>query len=28
LCHEVPRGTLLGAFSYCFRDQTSASASE
>ena len=28
LCHEVPRGTLLGAFSYGFRDQTSASASE
>ena len=28
LCHEVPRGTLLGAFSYCFRDQTSAIASE
>jgi len=28
LCHEVPRGTLLGAFSYCFRDQTSASSSE
>jgi len=28
VCHEVPRGTLLGAFSYCFRDQTSASSSE
>ncbi|MEE3365895.1 MAG: hypothetical protein VX304_09630 [Planctomycetota bacterium] len=28
LCHEVPRGTLLGAFSYCFRDQTSARSSE
>ncbi len=22
-CHQVPRGTLLGAFSYGFRDQTS-----
>ncbi|MFP6768308.1 MAG: hypothetical protein VB859_09065, partial [Planctomycetaceae bacterium] len=26
-CHRVPRGTLLGAFSYGFRDQTSQRSS-